>query len=218
MMFFLSQVWIGKDEAARYRLYDCYAWHQAVWQAFPNMDKQPRSFLFRVDDKQDRFRVLLLSQTCPTAPKWGTWQTKEISPAFLSHDYYLFQLRANPTIKKTVFLEEDQKKKNGRRIGIYDESALQSWLSRKASSSGMELLEISVGSNTAQYFTRNGKRGKHDAVDFQGLLRVADRDAFAQAFFHGIGSAKTFGFGLLMLEPCTKTQDALRHLAQIEKK
>lgn len=211
MMFFLSQVWIGKDEAARYRLYDCYAWHKAVWQAFPDMDQQLRSFLFRVDDKQERFRVLLLSQTCPVAPKWGEWQTKEISSSFLSHEYYLFQLRANPTVKKAVLLEEGRKKKNGQRVGIYDEAALQDWLCRKALSSGIEVLEVLVGPNSTQYFMRNGQRGKHNSVDFQGLLRVQERDKFTQAFLQGIGSAKTFGFGLLMLEPCIKTQEEKGH-------
>jgi CRISPR system Cascade subunit CasE len=43
--------------------------------------------------------------------------------------------------------------------------------------------------------------GKHVAVDFRGVLRVQDREKFKRTFAAGIGSAKGFGFGLLMLEP-----------------
>jgi CRISPR system Cascade subunit CasE len=50
-------------------------------------------------------------------------------------------------------------------------------------------------------FVKQGHRGKHIGVDFQGVLRVTDRAAFHYAFETGIGPAKAFGFGLLMLQP-----------------
>ena len=43
--------------------------------------------------------------------------------------------------------------------------------------------------------------GTLGAVDFGGLLRVRDQNAFKDAFANGIGSAKAFGFGLLVIVP-----------------
>ena len=43
--------------------------------------------------------------------------------------------------------------------------------------------------------------GVHHGVDFEGVLRMTDPKGFADAFHKGIGSAKGFGFGLLVLIP-----------------
>jgi CRISPR system Cascade subunit CasE len=49
-------------------------------------------------------------------------------------------------------------------------------------------------------------RGKGGAlrvstVDFSGQLRVEDADAFRRTLFTGIGHAKAFGCGLLLVRP-----------------
>ena len=86
--------------------------------------------------------------------------------------------------------------------GIHDEAGLRIWLDRKAAQGGFAVTECVVGPPQASYFVnKRRKRGKHNSVDFQGLLRVTDRAAFQSAFHEGIGPAKAFGFGLLLLEP-----------------
>ncbi|NLG15041.1 MAG: type I-E CRISPR-associated protein Cas6/Cse3/CasE, partial [Lentisphaerae bacterium] len=40
-----------------------------------------------------------------------------------------------------------------------------------------------------------------NSVDASGILEVVERDSFTKGFSQGIGSAKGFGFGLLMLQP-----------------
>ncbi len=54
------------------------------------------------------------------------------------------------------------------------------------------------------FVNKQRKRGKHNSVDFHGILKVIDRAAFEGAFHHGIGPAKAFGFGLLMLQPVAR--------------
>ena len=200
-MSYLSQIHVGKGEAAKLRLHDSYAWHRRLWLAFPGRDGEPRSFLFRVDDKHDAFRALLLSPEAPSPQGWGAWQVAEVGPSFLAHKHYLFQVRANPTVKRVVRDEGGGLKKNGRRTGIYDQEGLLSWLQRKAMQAGFEVLECSPGPPIHGYFVRGGRRGKHIGVDFQGVLLVTDRVAFERAFHSGVGPAKAFGFGLLMLQP-----------------
>jgi len=200
-MKILSQVWIGKDEAAKKGFSDSYAWHQAIWTAFPGQDGEPRTFLFRVDDKQDSFRLLILSQLEPEPPGWGAWERKQIAPTFLEYEQYRFQVRVNPTIKRVVRTDSGIREKNGRRVGIYKHDALLAWMERKAQNAGFELLECMIGPAITSYFFKNGKRGKHVSVDFSGLLKVTDKNRFKRAFYNGIGSAKAFGFGMLMLQP-----------------
>jgi CRISPR system Cascade subunit CasE len=48
---------------------------------------------------------------------------------------------------------------------------------------------------------KNGKRGLHSAVEYESLMTVTDPARFHDAFTHGIGSAKAFGFGLLVIAP-----------------
>jgi len=200
-MNFLSQIHVGKAEAARLRLHDSYAWHRRLWDAFPGRDGQRRPFLFRVDDKHDSFRVLLLSTEPPNAQPWGAWELAEVGATFLAHDRYLFQVRANPTVKRIVRQNGGSFKKNGRRTGIYATDALIDWMRRKGEQSGFEVVQCIASPPIHAYFVKQGRRGKHIGVDFQGVLRVTDQVAFRHVFGAGIGSAKAFGFGLLMLQP-----------------
>lgn len=193
-MKYLTQVFVGMSKAAQCRFTDCYAWHKALWTAFPGQPDASRRFLFRVDDLGTRFRVLLLSPQKPVPPVWGEWRTKPIAPDFLAHDVYRFQLKANPTMRRNS---------DRRRLAIYQEPRLREWIRRKAAENGFEIVKNSlvVGAPIDEFFVKDRKRGKHVSVDFQGALRVLDREAFRAAFNRGIGSAKSFGFGMLMLQP-----------------
>jgi CRISPR system Cascade subunit CasE len=191
---YLTQIHVGRTEAAQRKIYDLYTWHKMIWQAFPKKDGQIRKFLFRVDAKTDVFRVLMLSADRPCIADWGTWRTKLISLGFLEYPVYRFQLKANPTMRRNS---------DRRRLPIYQENRLRLWMVSKAEDAGFRIADNSliIGAPIDEHFTRKGKRGKHVSVDFQGILNVANQDRFRKAFCHGIGSAKAFGFGLLMLQP-----------------
>ena len=193
-MNYLTRISLGRSQAASMRLADAYAWHQKLWEAFPDRDGEKRNFLFRIDDAGQDFRVLLLSGITPTPPQWGHWSTKSVAESFLQHPNYRFQIRANPTMRRS---------KDGKRLGIYQENRLREWICRKAQINGFAILEesLTVGAPIDEFFRKNGKRGQHVSVDFRGLLSVTEYSAFAKAFQTGIGSAKAFGFGMLMLEP-----------------
>ncbi len=193
-MKYLTRIRIGKTQAARAKLSDSYAWHTALWTAFPSRDGHMRGFLFRVDDRRTCFEALLLSEDEPVAPQWGTWEPKQIAPSFLDHNAYRFQLRANPTMRRSS---------DRRRLGIYAEPRLREWMLRKAEGGGFRIADgtLGIGAPIDDTFIRSGRRGKHVAVDFSGALTVIDRETFRHAFGRGIGSAKAFGFGMLMLVP-----------------
>ncbi len=193
-MSYLSQSFVARAAALQARLVDGYVWHNAIWMAFPGRPDDARSFLFRVDLMNGGFRVLLLSEQKPEPTADFSWQTKAVSEGFLDYGAYHFQLKANPTMRRST---------DGRRLAIYDEIRLRDWVARKAEDGGFEVDAgaLQVSAPLDETFIRNGQRGKHVAVDFAGVLRVLDRGRFAKTFHSGIGSAKGFGYGMLMLQP-----------------
>ena len=193
-MRFLSQATVPYATALRARLADGYAWHGTIWESFPGRPDAERDFLFRVDRRTGGFRLLLLSTVKPTATETLVWRTKEVASSFLDHAAYRFRVKANPTMRRSA---------DKRRLALYDETRLREWLIRKAAAGGFELdaATLEVGTPLDETFVKGGRRGKHVSVDFAGVLRVIDRACFIQTFHSGIGAAKGFGYGLLMLQP-----------------
>jgi CRISPR system Cascade subunit CasE len=202
-MSFLTQAFLDYETAARRQLRDAYDWHQLVWQAFPGRDGQQRDFLTRLDrrERDQTFRLLIVSPCAPVRPdRWATapeaWQTREITPAFLAHRHYRFQLRANPTKRENV---------SRKRLPLRMPEEQGQWFDRKAVQSGfvVEAGSLRIIPEGREWFRveKRGHSGVHHAVEFEGMLSVVDLPAFRTAFVRGIGSAKGFGFGLLALVP-----------------
>lgn len=202
-MSFLTQAFLGYEAASRHQLRDVYDWHQLIWQAFPGRDGQPRDFLTRLDkrERDQTFRLLMVSARPPVRPAvWPeapeAWQTREITPSFLAHRHYRFQLRANPTKRENV---------SRKRLPLRTPQEQADWLKRKAQQCGFavneDLLRIIPEGREWFRVEKRGQSGIHHAVEFEGVLAVTDPVAFQAAFIKGLGSAKGFGFGLLALVP-----------------
>lgn len=200
-MVWLTRVRVSVIEAAKLRLADSYAWHQVLWHAFPGRDGCARDFLTRVDRCDGCYEALILSPVRPGPQPWGRWESKEVAPAFLEHSRYRFSLRANPTVKRVVRDESGQRKKNGRRTGIFSPDELETWLKTKGEAAGFRIETMSCDPPVRESFCRQGRQGTHLRVDFRGTLAVDDRQRFQAAFQQGIGPARAFGFGLLLLQP-----------------
>ena len=193
-MHFLTQILVNKTDAARRNIRDGYAWHQILWKSYPGHEEKRRPFLFRVDDIRENFRVFILSSTLPEKQGWGAWQSKTIASSFLQHSAYAFQLKANPTTRRN---------RDRRRLGIYGEKQLHEWFTRKAGQNGFSIIDNSlyIGAPMDEIFVRQHQRGKHVSVEFRGAITVSTPQVFKHAFENGIGSGKSFGFGMLMLQP-----------------
>lgn len=207
-MTHLTQVSLDFATAARLPLRDCYDWHQAVWKAFPGRDGKQRDFLTRIDRRADGFRLLIVSPMPPVRPNWcptdaESWRTKAIPDTYFTRRVYAFQLCANPTKKVTKLKSDGSPTKNGQRVPLRTREELILWIMRKGEEGGFAVDEQKVRtvSRSREYFEKQGIRGLHTAVDFQGVLTVTDPAKFYQTFTRGIGSAKAFGFGLLVLAP-----------------
>lgn len=205
---------------------DSYGWHKRLWECFPAAPDAARDFLTRIDTLEGAFRLWILSKRKPVRPQWchtDGFALKEIASSFLSHRYYAFDLRANPV--KTIvqrgpngetLLRPNGKRQCGKRVPLVKPEGLQAWLVQKGKvrcwdqATGLEIpggfriveekpLEISP--MVESHFRKKGQSGYHGGVQFRGTLEVIDRDRFIETYQSGIGSAKGFGFGMLLLAP-----------------
>jgi len=187
---------------------DSYNWHKRIWEAFPGMPEAERSFLTRLDDTGQDFRLLILSKDPPTRPDWcpsDNWHSKTVDDAFFEHRSYQFSLLANPTKKLVIRDANGVKKKNGQRIALSKREDLLAWIERKGEQHGftMDTATLKLVPRPRQQFLKKGKSGTHTATEFTGILQVTDPTKFKSAATEGIGSAKAFGFGMLCLAPLT---------------
>jgi len=205
-MTYLTQATIDHATAAKFGLRDTYDWHQAIWKAFPGRDGQQRDFLTRLDERNDGFRFLIVSAEIPTRPDWcpeDCWQTKPIPEKYFGKSRYAFQLCANPTKKVTKLQPDGSPTKNGKRVPLRSREELVAWMQRKGEQGGFVVEEAMLRTipRGREHFAKDGARGLHSTVEYQGVLTVTDPAKFHETFTRGIGSAKAFGFGLLVIAP-----------------
>lgn len=186
---------------------DSYDWHQRFWHCFPGQPDRKRDFLTRVDTLEGAFRLWVLSPSKPSRPDWcpsESFALKEIAPSFLSHRYYAFDLRANPSKCLVQRNERGERMKNGKRVPLIEPDELRAWIVRKGEAGGFRIIEdkpIEIGPVVKSHFRKKDHAACHGGVQFRGILEVVDRDTFVKTYHSGVGSAKGFGFGLLLLAP-----------------
>lgn len=186
-------------------------------------------FLFRIDPKAGSRAVILVQSAI--FPDWdyafqnasyllaGSPMVKQLEPSFKVGERLRFRLLANPTKRLTnrtastaqdfVGNSTEEKPKLGKRVPVRNEN-LMDWISSKAMQSGFvvepERTDIQTGfvqvsKSKGPGEDRKGNGAKLRSVRFDGVLKVADEEKFTSAIARGIGTGKSFGFGLLSVVP-----------------
>jgi CRISPR system Cascade subunit CasE len=77
------------------------------------------------------------------------------------------------------------------------------WLQARAESNGFsvapELVTVDGYQQHESYAKQQKRPVRYSTVDFQGILTVTDPERFRTALFSGIGKAKAFGCGLMLI-------------------
>jgi CRISPR system Cascade subunit CasE len=186
---------------------DNYAWHQRLWQCFPGQPDRKRDFLTRIDTLEGAFRLWLLSPRRPDRPTWcpaACFAVKEIAQTFLSHQHYAFDLRTNAVKCLVQRNDRGERMGRGKRVPLTDPKDLRAWMDRKAEQGGFRIVDdrpLDIGPMIKTHFRKHQHAACHGGVEFRGILEVTDRPLFQETYHDGIGSAKAFGFGLLLLSP-----------------
>ena len=206
-MTWLARLDVTARIAREEKIADSYSWHKRLWDCYPGNDDSKRDFLTRIDPAEGYFRAWILGKNKPVVPEWcpaECFAAKEVVPSFLSHRIYAFDLRANPTKCLVQRNKNGERKRQGKRIALIDPADLKNWLDRKAMLGGFSISDskpLDIGPVVENYFRKKGHTGYHTGVQFRGILNVTDSEAFHKTYISGIGSAKGFGFGLLLLYP-----------------
>lgn len=205
---------------------DIYVWHKMLWECYPDAPEAKRDFLTRIDQLEGAYRLWIMAMRKPVCPLWcppDGFALNEISPSFLTYRYYAFDLRANP-VKKIVqrgsdgetLFRPDGKRINGKRVPLVEPDELRAWLIRKGKTrcrdtgtgedvpGGFRIVEekpLEISPMVECHFRKSGQPGYHGGVQFRGTLEVTDREMFIATYKSGVGSAKSFGFGLFLLAP-----------------
>lgn len=196
-----------------------YKEHQALWRLFAGDPDAERDFLFRRDELYHGLRYVVVAEREPE-DRDGIWliETKPYDPTISVGQRLAFSLRANPVVKRKgedgksrrhdVVMDEKQR-------GVYRSQLRQereadhqiaqrvgvAWLRQRAVGHGFAITEDSVAVD-GYHQHRSPKRGKqiaYSSIDFAGVLRVEDPRLFAKALISGIGPAKAFGCGLMLV-------------------
>lgn len=180
-----------------------YHFHQRLWRLFPDDDQRQRTFLFRIEQHRAGlpFRGLLQSRRAPSqAERISLLGTREFSPQPQLGQRLAFVLTANP-IKTIVDAEKSAKpgKQSEKcRVPLIKEEEQKAWLGRKFGGAA-SVEAVTVQPNPPLYFRKGHRGGKLAPVSFEGVLQVADPRLLVELLANGVGPAKAFGCGLMLV-------------------
>ena len=207
----LSDTSEARAFVARFGL-EGYGLHQALWRLFAAEAGAPRDFLYRIIDQAERPAFYVVSARSPVMdlPIWRI-QTRDYAPCLQTGDRLVFSLRANPTIKRAPTLGArsvrhdvvmDARKKGDAldpELGSYHQPGL-AWLTPRAESAGFRVEQTRIdGYRRHQLYKRGSAPMVFSTLDFEGVLTVADPGIFHNSLLTGLGPAKAFGCGLLLV-------------------
>ena len=194
---FLSQIAITHRQRS-----NPYHWHRDLWKLFDAPDEK-RSFLFQLEQTSpSRSQLIMLSalEPTPTETDIRVLQKKGFDYRLCSNQKLGFRLCANPV--KTI--KDERKRLNNKnqikscRVPLIKEEQQIEWLEKRINPVAKLHETIIQGKNNI-HFRKNGRAGKIAQVTYEGLLEVTNADGFIQLIQNGIGPAKAFGCGLMLV-------------------
>lgn len=181
-------------------LADVYRLHRTVMSAFPPDLPAGERVLFRVESAPGGHSTLLV-QSLFVRPDWRRLPVGypaaepvvgEYEPAFEAGRVVSFVLRANPTMRT-----------GGRRVALVGEDARRAWLVRKGDAGGFRVIEgrtaVADVGVIIGYRPETAGPVSFRVAEFSGFLEVTEPLRLVDVLRGGVGSAKGFGCGLLVL-------------------
>lgn len=190
-----------------------YRLHQSLWKLFEG-EINRRNFLYRAIEGREGSAFYVVSAQAPRiVDRLWRVQTKDYAPRLQQGDRFRFSLRANPVVTRTIGdkgkrhdVIMDAKKGTADRDldprGFWYRPGLE-WLNRRAGKGGFQVEKVNIDGYRQHRMFKPGRGRQQDirfsTLDFDGILTVTDPDALGQILFGGVGPAKAFGCGLLLV-------------------
>jgi CRISPR system Cascade subunit CasE len=187
-------------------------------------------FRFEIDkqNKLPLFYILSCKQApCDQSDLWNI-ESKKYHPDIKQGDRLAFNVRVNPVItKKPAESDPNPKKRKRHDVVMEAKSRLKNegipkenwphinkiihnagieWLKARAEKNGFMLsnekngAEVRVEGYQVHQFFRKGNKTNFSSLDFVGTLSVINPDLFKELLFEGLGPAKAFGCGLMLVK------------------
>jgi len=200
-----------------------YGLHRALWTLFADRPDRERDFLYRRMDEGPRPEFLCLSARAPVNDGRWSVETKAFEPRFRAGQVLEFSLRANPV--RTQWVDGKQKrrdvvmdhKKRLEARGLPREQwptgaaivqeAGAAWILERAERWGIrfDCRSLRADGYRVLDFTKNGggqrRQVRLATVEFSGVLEIVNPGLLRDVMATGVGPAKGFGCGLLLLKP-----------------
>jgi CRISPR system Cascade subunit CasE len=197
---------------------DGYQSHCLIWNLFADRPDRRRDFLYRHETANGWPTFYTVSDREPRDDT-GLWEiySKLYTPKLVVGQQLAFTLRANPIRTKRdeqgrqhrhdVIMDGKAhlKQQNGTAKNSYIQEILRregvAWLDSRAGKYGFSFGQQHLRVEAYQQHSFYGKGGKisFSTLDFSGILTVVDIETFIAALYQGIGPAKGFGCGLMMV-------------------
>ncbi|MCH8918059.1 MAG: type I-E CRISPR-associated protein Cas6/Cse3/CasE [Proteobacteria bacterium] len=197
--------------------------HSLIWSLFAGHENQGRDFLYR-ENKDGWFYILSARKPVNANNLFHLDEPKEFAPNLQEGDCLQFSLRANPVVRRRIagtrkskkmdvvmdalYRLPDKKHRGEKRDDIVREAGT-SWLTAQGKNYGFALASAGedrqeslkiTGYHQTRIYQKNAKNPlKFSSLDFDGILRVTDPSSFHAALYKGLGSAKGYGCGLMMI-------------------
>ena len=212
---------VNAQKLAKVMCADAYREHQSLWRLFDTDPDADRDFLFRREAVSNALRYFLVSER-PPQDSAGLWKIehKHYEPKLSVGQKLAFTLRVNPVVTR-----KDKGGKGKRHDVVMDakirmdyknlpdskrqpmtkivQDAGLAWLKPRAEKNGFRIHEALALVDAYQQHRsyKNGRKTPicYSTLDFSGVLEVIDTTQFNSALTSGIGPAKAFGCGLLLV-------------------
>ena len=198
------------------RLSEPYEFHRLLWDCFSDGPERNRDFIYRQEGRQ----AYSISQRPPHKPGPG-WRVeqKTFSPRLKAGDHLRFILRANPVVSRRddngkqhrcdlVMDAKTSLKKQGVPREKWPSQAEMArdaglaWMRAREKANGYKLHEESFTAEGYRQlrFPKKGHRVSIAVLDLGGLLEVSQPERFVAMLSKGLGPAKGFGCGLMLVK------------------
>jgi CRISPR system Cascade subunit CasE len=216
---FFSRISLREDAPSSRRFWSAfrspYSVHKAIWNLFGDRPDRERDFLYHVEETSGPPVVYALSARQPeNSDELWSVEAIDFAPKLQGGMRLGFLLRANPVRtregKRHDVIMEEKHRLKARGVPRAEwpldaelaEEAGAAWLRARSEKAGFRVHAVRADGYRQHDFLKQGdsRRVRFSTVDFTGLLEVLDPTCFfGEALCRGIGHAKGFGCGLLLI-------------------
>lgn len=191
-----------------------YSIHKLIWKIFSDSKDRKRDYIYLV---KDNMTIYTISYREPVGIN-SIWdiETKLYNPKIERGMYLEFMLKVNPVVSRKItgkqvssrhdvimdeiYRQRDLPEKTAR-IDLVEQEGTR-WLKERAVKNGFSILDkdIRIDGYRQERFFKENKKIQISTIEISGILKVEVKETFLKTLYNGLGSAKGFGCGMMLIK------------------